>query len=957
MPYNKRKQKCKQSSGKAGNYVLSYTDKKGKKHRACHTSEKNMQGQIAAIEAEAAEVYGEEINEDIMRLLVKDFTSQKISESQSRLEAGSDGQATAGNAFASLVPGITFESIKKGSQEPDLVIQIPGLGSIQAEVKSSSVGSEATAFDRTMSKIDEPTPEDRDLDSVAEAIILSLGAEFVSPAGAKNGVYKLMNGTYKGKKLGKYKGDEKVKIKQSMLDAADSGLPHPGGINGFTAGPLTVSSEILGVVGFSELPEEESSKLKSSSQTVSKPESIDFVRNLWPSLHPTKSKTRQKGVFYAIPPGSPMPLVMRDSEGNYYAMNAIDAPGVLIGQDHPEASLRGRTVDLTGSTIKQVASPAGLAYSELPPSIKTDPEVIKAGYETFVKHLRENDDELFVIVSGKKVTAWSLDNPVTIGNLTINPITQSSIRAIKLAGYGGGDMGKIRLGLAISFNMATGTEITNMNESIARIFLKEALLLEGNGEDFEDLLISEFNKASQLSTGYFKFEPGADATYDIGLLNKNSERHIAKIEVKLNEEAQLGKIDKNIFGKLEYKVGENISYTINDYYGSKGKETIVNESTKNLVNVLMEKINNNDANILSKIENLAKNGFGLKDGDSLDLKKTVQVPGIRQGNKKPSPVFDSEGNEISKQLTNEPTIDSTGMFDFSNSITVSSREWSSYMSTKKDYFLLGDSGHTQASGILCSLGKDKLSLGVSPVSFGDVSVLIRFKDGGTAKFAKGDKDKTGSFTKGNGLTFETRGTAVDASGGFKFSSAKDLVTFFEENQAYSQNVSFSSAPQRSGPDRDEDFDPRSGMSDEEYWSPENAGLKRHIKNIISEMLEDQVSENEAKLIVEELTGSDKSEIKRMIAKEIEGASNKRATQKVFQAEFNKELKKALGSSFIGEPGKINKFVRDSIRKEIESMFKDKATQNQIGDITKEVMKKLYRELSFSSVQVIDRIKM
>jgi len=53
MPYNKRKQKCTQSDGDKGNYVLSYTDKKGKKHRACHTSKKNMQGQIAAIEAEA----------------------------------------------------------------------------------------------------------------------------------------------------------------------------------------------------------------------------------------------------------------------------------------------------------------------------------------------------------------------------------------------------------------------------------------------------------------------------------------------------------------------------------------------------------------------------------------------------------------------------------------------------------------------------------------------------------------------------------------------------------------------------------------------------------------------------------------------------------------------------------------------------------------------------------------
>jgi len=53
MPYSKRKQKCKQADGASGSYVLSYTDKKGKKHRACHTNKKKMQGQIAAIEAES----------------------------------------------------------------------------------------------------------------------------------------------------------------------------------------------------------------------------------------------------------------------------------------------------------------------------------------------------------------------------------------------------------------------------------------------------------------------------------------------------------------------------------------------------------------------------------------------------------------------------------------------------------------------------------------------------------------------------------------------------------------------------------------------------------------------------------------------------------------------------------------------------------------------------------------
>ena len=53
MPYTIRKQKCKQSDGDSGGYTLSYTDNKGKKHRACHTSRKKAKGQIAAIEAEA----------------------------------------------------------------------------------------------------------------------------------------------------------------------------------------------------------------------------------------------------------------------------------------------------------------------------------------------------------------------------------------------------------------------------------------------------------------------------------------------------------------------------------------------------------------------------------------------------------------------------------------------------------------------------------------------------------------------------------------------------------------------------------------------------------------------------------------------------------------------------------------------------------------------------------------
>ena len=50
MPYNVRKQKCTQSDGDKGTYVLKYTTKKGKKVSNCHTSKKKAQGQIAAIE-------------------------------------------------------------------------------------------------------------------------------------------------------------------------------------------------------------------------------------------------------------------------------------------------------------------------------------------------------------------------------------------------------------------------------------------------------------------------------------------------------------------------------------------------------------------------------------------------------------------------------------------------------------------------------------------------------------------------------------------------------------------------------------------------------------------------------------------------------------------------------------------------------------------------------------------
>ena len=74
------------------------------------------------------------------------------------------------------------------------------------------------------------------------------------------------------------------------------------------------------------------------------------------------------------------------------------------------------------------------------------------------------------------------------------------------------------------------------------------------------------------------------------------------------------------------------------------------------------------------------------------------------------------------------------------------------------------------------------------------------------------------------------------------------------------------------------------------------------------------------LIREELTKTDKDEIKRMITKEID-------------SNLKKELSKAL-----------------------ESELKTKASKDEIGEITKKVLKKLYKDISFHHPYIIDRIK-
>jgi glutamyl-tRNA reductase len=82
------------------------------------------------------------------------------------------------------------------------------------------------------------------------------------------------------------------------------------------------------------------------------------------------------------------------------------------------------------------------------------------------------------------------------------------------------------------------------------------------------------------------------------------------------------------------------------------------------------------------------------------------------------------------------------------------------------------------------------------------------------------------------------------------------------------------------------------------------------------------------LVREELSRADKAEIKRMISKEIDS----------FEKRFNKLAKPLVDA-------------------ELQKLLKSKKMQTDVADISKKVLKKLYRDLAIQHPYIIDRIKL
>jgi len=75
------------------------------------------------------------------------------------------------------------------------------------------------------------------------------------------------------------------------------------------------------------------------------------------------------------------------------------------------------------------------------------------------------------------------------------------------------------------------------------------------------------------------------------------------------------------------------------------------------------------------------------------------------------------------------------------------------------------------------------------------------------------------------------------------------------------------------------------------------------------------------IILEELSKSDKADIKKIVTKELDSALGK------------------------------------AVKEELEKALKTKDVKSDIAEISKEILKKLYKDLSFHHPYVIDRIKL
>lgn len=340
-----------------------------------------------------------------------------------------------------------------------------------------------------------------------------------------------------------------------------------------------------------------------------------------------------------------------------------------------------------------------------------------------------------------------------------------------------------------------------MSESIVRKLVREMLLREGRGEEFEIHLQDAING---LGLEGVRSEVVPAPSYDMNLSIGDT---TAKVEIKLSEQDQLGKVPKCVFSKLNYIVGQGFDWELFPV-GTPCKgmpSVIINPTHHELAPLSIAQVET----VIPKMELLYKTA-GIAPGTVVDCRSgwETQFPDI------PIPIKGEDGTAY-RQFSSHGT-----------GLRIPAALVQKAFS-KVDYLIIGNNA-IETSGRIGYTGGDKLGLGVSPIVFNDSSIECRWgrKNPGRHDF-----------------TFETR--AIDGvPGGNAFSSAQDLASLLSRKSPRSLGALDNSY-------NDSDLDAPGAYDTTATRTLVASYARRIINNILKE----------------ELTRTDKNEIERIAKKQ------------------------------------------------------------------------------------------
>ena len=490
MPYKIRKQKCKQSDGDAGSYVLSYTTKKGEKRRACHTSKKKAQGQIAAIEGpwEADESEEEVMSERLLRQWVREKLLFEVS---------------------SKTSGDNSSYAKDGSWSPTGLADLSVFGTV-SRARDGKKGYKVQPSDSAAAELkrffEESGATKDEIVGLGQKVKTKIDAIFTS---ALKAIPDLDPTKWDG---------PKISGKDEITGATGYRYDHPGLSDPFMVSLHSITSvrgnttdRTQNIAGYcmqmaltAPKPQGPGLKVKNFTKIAKKGSTLPDVQFTFETGDPIIVEVKQDNAYLF---DKTMSRAGVTSKKATRAGSMIDKMAVALAKSVAGVSSsfpRGSITSLADyidalradPTVKKSVSkgapmpgyagdPGGTAAKgSLPASYFSMPDTSKDFLvQVLQEHWEEGGDNYLAVVSGNQTYVWFTGNGKNLlENIGVKQFGSESFTSARLRNGSAGD-GKIRVMVDVKFNLQDGVEMCAeggafANEGLLREFIREALLTE-----------------------------------------------------------------------------------------------------------------------------------------------------------------------------------------------------------------------------------------------------------------------------------------------------------------------------------------------------------------------------------------------------------------------------------------------------------------------------------------------